>query len=281
MSIIKTIVAGTCAILALVALSQVKGWRGIVPLHATRTDVERLLGSPTKSHGVAFTYDTAKERVLIFYSAGPCKKGVSDEWNVSPDTVVSISVYPKTKLLVAELGMDKAKYERLGDPHVAGTVHYTNEDEGVRIDASIAEGESEEVNSMTYTPTPRDNYLRCSGSSVGSNGDKNFPPPRKFDEYSNIPFSDEKARLDNFAIYLQKDEPAFKGYIIVYAARSTRSGAAQARAKRAKDYLVKVRGIETARVVTIDGGYRDQLEVELYALPAAMLPPTPNPYRRD
>ncbi|MCA1601990.1 MAG: hypothetical protein LC776_10240, partial [Acidobacteria bacterium] len=188
---------------------------------------------------------------------------------------------PKTKLLVADLGLDKAKYKRLGDPHVAGSVHYTNEDEGVRIDASASEGENEEVTSMAYTPTPTDNYLRCSGSSVGSNGDKNFPPPRKFDEYSNIPFSDEKARLDNFAIYLQKDEPAFKGYVIVYAGRSTRSGGAQARAKRAKDYLVKVRGIEAARIVTIDGGCRDQLEVELYALPATMSPPTPNPYRDE
>ncbi|HEY2976318.1 MAG TPA: hypothetical protein VGJ48_27635 [Pyrinomonadaceae bacterium] len=84
-----------------------------------------------------------------------------------------------------------------------------------------------------------------------------------------------------FATYLQKDEPQFKGYIIVYAGQTTRSDEAQARAKRAKDYLVKVRGIDAARIITIDGGCREQLEVELYALPNALSPPTPNPYRNQ
>lgn len=102
---------------------------------------------------------------------------------------------------------------------------------------------------------------------------------RKFDEYSDLSFEDEKARLDNFAIYLQKDQPTLKGYIIVYAGQNTPSGEAQARAKRAKDYLVKVRGIRAGRIVTIDGGCRDQLEVELYALPSSVSPPTPTPYR--
>jgi hypothetical protein len=59
------------------------------------------------------------------------------------------------------------------------------------------------------------------------------------------------------------------------------SGHAQARAKRAQDYLVKVRGIDSSRIVTIDGGRRDRLEVELYALPISMSPPTPNHIARN
>src|SRR5205823_13125607 len=38
-------------------------------------------------------------------------------------------------------------------------------------------------------------------------------PAIKFDEYGNIRFNDEKARLDNFAIQLQ-NEPTAQGYII-------------------------------------------------------------------
>jgi hypothetical protein len=41
------------------------------------------------------------------------------------------------------------------------------------------------------------------------------PPARKFDEYGNIRFNDEKARLDNYAIQLQ-NEPGSQGTIIVY-----------------------------------------------------------------
>ena len=93
--------------------------------------------------------------------------------------------------------------------------------------------------------------------------------------------SNGKARLDNFAIYLQKDEPAFKGYIIVYAGQRARSGTAQVRAKRARDYLIKVHGIEAARIVTIDGECREKFAVEFYALPGSVSPPAPTPCRKE
>jgi hypothetical protein len=120
----------------------------------------------------------------------------------------------------------------------------------------------------------KDSHLRCSNAQQTDRG-------RKFDEYANIPFSDERARLDNFAIHLQQIGPQSKGYIIVYAGPRARVGTAQARAKRAKDYMIKERGIEETRIITIDGGYRDRLEVELYALPSSMSPPRPNPSQRN
>ena len=279
MSTIKWIIAGICTLLAMVALAQAKGWRGLVPLHSTRVDVERLLGAPTESRGVAATYNTKDERVLVFYATGNCKERASNDWNVPRDTVVSITVHPNAKLLVNDLKLDKRKYERVADYHVQGIVYYFNKEDGVRISARLLEKEGEDVDSITYEPTPEDSSLRCSPSSVQSPGtnEKEYLI-RKFDEYSNIRFSDEKARLNNFAIYLQKNEPKFKGYIIAYASENMRSGEAQARAKRAKNYLVKMRGIEATRIVAIDGGCRDRLEVELYALPSSMSPPTPTPY---
>jgi hypothetical protein len=89
---------------------------------------------------------------------------------------------------------------------------------------------------------------------------------RKFDEYGDIRFNDEKARLDNYAIQLQ-NEPGSTGYIVVYAARTGPAGQAQARADRAKDYLVNTRGIDAARITTIDGGCREDLTVELWIAP--------------
>jgi len=94
--------------------------------------------------------------------------------------------------------------------------------------------------------------------------------PRKFDEYGNIKFNDEKARLDNYAIQLQ-NEPTSQGYIIAYGACE---GEAQARADRAKDYLVNTRGIDGGRLVTVDGGCASELKVELWIVPTGATAPT-------
>ena len=101
-------------------------------------------------------------------------------------------------------------------------------------------------------------------------------PARKVDEYGNIRFNDEKARLDNFAIALQ-NEPGSQGTIIAYGGRVGRAGEAQARADRARDYLVNTRGIDAGRIQTIDGGFRDTLTVELYVVPAGATAPTASP----
>lgn len=93
--------------------------------------------------------------------------------------------------------------------------------------------------------------------------------PTRFDEYGDIRFNDEKARLDNYAIQLQNQAGA-QGYIIAYG---TCEGQGQARADRAKNYLVNTRGIEAGRITTIDGGCRADLAVELWIVPTGATPP--------
>ncbi len=97
----------------------------------------------------------------------------------------------------------------------------------------------------------------------------NPQPPRKFDEYGNIRFNDEKARLDNYAIQLQ-NEPTAQGYIIGYGSCDAEG---QTRANRAKDYLVNTRGIEAGRIVVVDGGCMPELKVELWIVPQGATPP--------
>ena len=96
-----------------------------------------------------------------------------------------------------------------------------------------------------------------------------IPPAVKFDEYGNIKFNDEKARLDNYAIQLQ-NQPGAQGYILAYGSCA---GEAQARADRAKDYLVNTRGIDAGRLVTVDGGCRSELWVELWIVPTGATAP--------
>jgi hypothetical protein len=96
---------------------------------------------------------------------------------------------------------------------------------------------------------------------------------RKFDEYGNISRDDEKARLDNFAIQLQQ-EPDSQGYVIIYAGRRTRPGDVQKRIDRVREYLVNLRGIDARRLVTLSGGTREDLTVELWIVPTGAAPPT-------
>lgn len=100
--------------------------------------------------------------------------------------------------------------------------------------------------------------------------------PYKFDEYGNIRIGDEKARLDHLAIHLQK-EPRLRAYIISYGGRQGRRSEGQMRASRAKDYLVNARGVEEGRINTINGGYREELTLELWLSPIRGDVPVPTP----
>jgi len=90
---------------------------------------------------------------------------------------------------------------------------------------------------------------------------KSFPT-QVFDRYGNIRWEEEQARLDNFAIFLMQN-PSFNGYIFVWAGRRACRGEAQARAVRAKNYLVRFRKIAENRIVWQDEGYNDEPETIL------------------
>ena len=100
--------------------------------------------------------------------------------------------------------------------------------------------------------------------------------PRKFDEYGDIRLSDEKARLNNFGIQLMNTKETV-GYIVVYAGRKARVAEAEFRGKRARNYLIKVRHIKPERLKAIDAGFREELTVELWILPAEAKPPASDP----
>ncbi len=85
---------------------------------------------------------------------------------------------------------------------------------------------------------------------------------RLFDQYSNIRWEDEKARLDNFAIQLQND-PDVVGYIFVNDGKAMCAGEAQARAVRAKRYVVEHRGVPWSRVIWRLDGYTGEFMITL------------------
>ena len=163
-----------------------------------------------------------------------------------------------------------------GTPSVAGIYNWT-------VSAgTIVEGQGTDTIRVATAGLPGDQTINASLSMGGYTLDcsatcsVSFPVPvecRKFDEYSNIAYNDEKARLDNFAIQLQND-PSATAYIIVYPGAGGRPGVVQQRTTRAVDYLVNSRGITASRMVTLVGPVRDQLLVELWLCPQGAKPPS-------
>jgi len=99
---------------------------------------------------------------------------------------------------------------------------------------------------------------------------------RKLDEYGKLTPKEENDRLDKFTIELQMD-PSSQGYIIAYGGRASRAGDAQKAADRAKDYLVNKRLLDRGRIVTVDGGHREQPALELWLVPSRAPLPKPTP----
>jgi hypothetical protein len=119
----------------------------------------------------------------------------------------------------------------------------------------------------------------CRQSSQAATDIIALPPPtinsKKFDEFPSVAFDDDKARLDNLVIELQ-NTPNAQGYLIVYGGRRSRTGQADRLSARARDYLVKTRGIDASRLVIINGGMREQDSFELWIVPQGAKPPTPS-----
>jgi hypothetical protein len=86
---------------------------------------------------------------------------------------------------------------------------------------------------------------------------------RLFDTFEGANWEEAMARLDNFAIQLQR-EPSATGVILVYGGQHRQRGEPQAWSNCLRDYLVNRRGISAGRIVMIDGGYRESLTAEMW-----------------
>ena len=133
-----------------------RGWRGIVPLHSTRAEVERLLGPGTDACKCA--YYSKDVNVFFLYSIGDCNS-VRGAWDVPPDTVIRITVYahhPSLKL--TDLNLDGSKFEKRHIGHIAAIVTYINEETGLLIEVNE---DIDAVGGFYYYPAKEDEHLRC------------------------------------------------------------------------------------------------------------------------
>ena len=111
-------------------------------------------------------------------------------------------------------------------------------------------------------------------STTASSVPRAASPETPFDEYGEISWEDEKARLDNFAIQLAQD-PDLIGYVLVYDAAGGCAGEAQARAVRAKRYVVEYRGVAWNRVIWRQEAYQSDIHTVLQPVKRNIILPRP------
>jgi hypothetical protein len=146
------ITAGVLAAFAPAPPTRAAGWHGLVPLHSSRADVERLLGPPEP--GAEAVYVTEGERVSVTYSRGACDYG----WRVPAGTVVSLIVRPKVAPKVVDLKLVGNKYEKRRDVHVETLHYYVDRREGINY--TVDEGGGV-VTAIEYYPPLKDAALLC------------------------------------------------------------------------------------------------------------------------
>jgi len=249
-----------------------QGWRGIEPLHSTRADVERLIGSPTESNGL--TYSLKTEQVTIYYSTHRCINGWPHGWDVSPDVVIKIDAYQKMKLKVDQLGVDLRSYTKSENPQLGGS-DYTDKNSGVSIGVK-ADGDVEVVQ---YYPSIKDDYLLCPDATARKreieSGESAYLRP--YLSYFDVSLKEEMIRLEFFAEKWERDSPQSNVYIIGYGGREACPDEGLNRARRARDFLIQRFKIPSARITAVDGGSNLAVWVELFIVPPGGPRPLSNP----
>jgi hypothetical protein len=94
------------------------------------------------------------------------------------------------------------------------------------------------------------------------------------DTYGDLPLEELKPRLDFIAVELLNG-PDDRLFVFFYGGRTGCPGQTASRAKLWKDYLVNERGLAPARIVTRDGGHREDFTAEHYLVPRGGAEPPP------
>jgi hypothetical protein len=98
------------------------------------------------------------EVILIDYSIRRCENIRGTKWNVARNTVISITVNPRSKSSAQDLGFNLESLKRIDDPEVEDAIYFVNDKDGISI---LSRRSDDVVISVIYTASQQDNRLRC------------------------------------------------------------------------------------------------------------------------
>ncbi len=244
-----------------------------------------VTGGKVSGEGKGVTWDLTGARPGTYTASVQVSDGTNPP--VSGSTTVTIADCPNCHAACPTVNVSCPDAVELGAP-ITFNASVGNSSANVTYNWSVSAGtisggqgtssitvDSTGLGGQTVTATLELGGLdpSCARTASCSTSVKSPPAPTEcdlVDEYGDIKFNDEKARLDSFASRLQTDVGS-QGYILGYGACE---GQGLARANRAKDYLVNTRGIDAGRIVVVDAGCRAELWVSLYVCPPGANPPS-------
>jgi hypothetical protein len=185
--------------------------------------------------------------------------------------VVEVRPGKENPLSHYEKDLSRFRVVEASTPPGIGYKGYIDENEGV---AYVTIGDS--VDEIYYFASAEDKHL-CKRYVEDPEGfiqrTVDFFP--MVDEFGVLPWSDERARLDNFGFQLQNAKKS-KGYIIIYPGGKFDKTTAGIRGKKALDYLYKTLKFDKDKLELIVGPRQDRFSVELH-----MYPKDAKPYIRS
>lgn len=126
-------------------------WEKVIPLITTKDEVEKYFGKPKEEDiQISAVFNTEFGIILIFYNGAKQPDDQKCKFNVSSDTVYSMSISLTTRLLVSNLDIDFSKYEK-NITHLERYV-YTNKQKGISFVVDPTE-RGEEIVMIYYTPS--------------------------------------------------------------------------------------------------------------------------------
>jgi hypothetical protein len=122
------IIAAIVFVLGINLVARAKEWRGIVPLHSTRADVERLLGPPAHNFATArslYVVDHADVEIVFADQSLPNSEYCPRK--VPLGTVLSIVLLPKGEVALSDLEIDPKRAKTLSFEHPDYRAYYDDE----------------------------------------------------------------------------------------------------------------------------------------------------------
>ena len=101
--------------------------------------------------------------------------------------------------------------------------------------------------------------------------------PALFDIYGGTSAKEARQHLDRFAAYLKDAGPDVTTYIMSYAGRSACHYEAEWRADQVRKYLVERGKVPNDHIITVDGGVRENWNVDLFVQGHGTCGPLPSP----
>lgn len=130
------------------------GWKGIKPLEANKTSVNKLLGKPEIDDNGYYGYFADGAFIQVNYSTAPCQENHYNrgKFDVSEDTVLDYSVNIK-QVALSEIKFKRENYKRDASDHT-NFAEYLNGKDGVEISVIIY-GDDEYARQIRYRPSKK------------------------------------------------------------------------------------------------------------------------------